>query len=144
MRRIIALCVLAASLWAGAGARGQTTGTIVGWGAQVVVPRAALTGLTKVAASGYHNLGLQADGSIVAWGANWDTQCTVPEPNGGFIDIAAGGTAVDGHSLGLKADGSIVAWGANSGGECNVPPPNAGFVAVAAGGGYSGGHSLGL
>jgi len=77
-----------------------------------------------------------ADGSIVAWGWNNYGQCNIPEPNSGFIAIAAGAD----HSLGLKQDGSIVAWGWNNHGQCNIPSPNSGFVAVAAGC-Y---HSLGL
>ena len=60
----------------------------------------------------------------------------MPEPNTGFVAVAAGWN----HSLGLKADGSITAWGLNNFGQCNVPEPNTGFIAVAAG--Y--GHSLGL
>ena len=78
----------------------------------------------------------QDDGSIVAYGYNADGQCTVPEPNAGFVAVAAGAY----HSLGLTFDGTIVAWGRNSLGQCDVPLPNADFVAIAAGG-Y---HSLGL
>jgi alpha-tubulin suppressor-like RCC1 family protein len=78
----------------------------------------------------------QNDGSIVAWGRNDLEQCNVPEPNLGFVAVAAG-TA---HSLGLKANGSIVAWGLNNYGQCDVPEPNSGFVTVAAGDF----HSLGL
>jgi len=87
----------------------------------------------------------QADGSIVAWGSNWEGQCNVPEPNTDFVSVAGGRN----HSLGLKADGraalaqadgSIVAWGSNWEGQCNVPEPNTDFVSVA-GGSF---HSLGL
>jgi len=84
-----------------------------------------------------HSLGLKSDGTIVAWGINWNGQCNVPEPNADFIAISSGGY----HSLGLKSDGTIVAWGRNDVyGQCNVPAPNADFTAVA-GGEY---HSLGL
>jgi len=75
-------------------------------------------------------------GEVVAWGSNDYGQCTVPEPNEGFV-VVAGSIW---HSLGVKADGSIMAWGRNNYGQCNVPEPNEGFIAVAAG--Y--GHSLGL
>jgi len=89
------------------------------------------TDFVTVAAGYYHNLGLNADGSIVAWGCGGTRdygQCDVPPPNGDFIAVAAG----EQHSLGLKADGSIVAWGYNYFGETNVPAPNTGFVTVAA------------
>ena len=73
---------------------------------------------------------------VVAWGWNDYVQCTVPEPNEGFVTVAGG----DDHSLGIKADGSIVAWGRNDYGQCTVPGPNEDFIAVA--GGLH--HSLGL
>jgi hypothetical protein len=89
-----------------------------------------------VAAGAYHSLGLKDDGTIVAWGGNYEGQCDAPLPNAGFVAVVAGYW----HSLGLKADGSIVAWGYNMYGQCDVPPPNEGFVAME-GGGY---HTLGL
>ncbi len=107
-----------------------------------------------VAISGGHNhsLGLKSNGSVVAWGSNYDDpmdvqnysgQCDVPAPNIGFVAVSAGFYR---HSLGLKSNGSIVAWGWNKdytgqyAGQCDVPSPNSGFVAVS-GGSF---HSLGL
>ncbi len=87
------------------------------------------TDFVAFAAGWAHSLGVKADGSIVAWGANHSGQCDVPPPNADFVAVEAGGY----HSIGLKADGSIVAWGTNGANQCNVPPPNAGFVTVAAG-----------
>jgi hypothetical protein len=92
-----------------------------------------------VAAGRWHSLGLKTDGSIVGWGCRrppFRGQCTVAEPNTGFVAIAAGTD----HSLGLKADGSIVAWGYNCCGQTSVPEPNTGFAGIAAGE-Y---HSVGL
>jgi len=110
-------------------------GSIIGWGEQVVGGDLS-GGFVKVAAGGVHSLGLKQDGSIVAWGQNFYSQCNIPSPNSGFIAISAGWY----HSLGLRQDGSIVAWGRNDYGQCNIPSPNTGFTAIAAGGL----HSLGL
>jgi hypothetical protein len=85
-----------------------------------------------VAGGGFHSLGLKADGSIVGWGAGCGS-CTPPEPNSGFIAIAAGYS----HSLALKADGSVVCFGSNVAGECNVPAPNSDFTAISAGNFFS-------
>jgi len=75
-------------------------------------------------------------GSIIAWGDNSVGKCNVPEPNSGFIAVAAGWN----HSLGLKEYGSIKAWGWWFYDLCNVPEPNANFISIAAGAW----HNLGL
>jgi hypothetical protein len=76
----------------------QQTGSVVGWGRQVVVEQTDLDSLIAVAGGGYHSLGLKSDGTIVAWGNNNSGQCNVPAPNADFIAVAGGGY----HSLGLK------------------------------------------
>jgi alpha-tubulin suppressor-like RCC1 family protein/phosphodiesterase/alkaline phosphatase D-like protein len=81
--------------------------------------------VTAIAAGGYHNLALCADGSLVAWGRNSTGQLgnnslansTVPvrvDQSGALAGkritaIAAGGS----HSLVLCSDGTLAAWGAN-------------------------------
>ncbi len=74
-----------------------TSGSIVGWGDQVVVNLDS--GFVAISAGSLHSLGLKADGSIVAWGDNDFGQCSVPLPNKGFLAIAVG---ID-RSLGIKA-----------------------------------------
>jgi alpha-tubulin suppressor-like RCC1 family protein len=101
-----------------------------------VEERSGADSLVAIAAGEDFDLGIGADGRIVAWGNNEYGQCDVPAPNADFVAVAAG----FGHSLGLKADGRIVAWGANGRGQCDVPKPNADFKGIAAGGN----HSLGL
>ncbi len=128
--------VLVAVVLCGMGTATAQDGAIVGWGRQVVLAQSELADLVAVAAGSCHNLGLKADGSIVAWGDNPFGQCDIPPPNSGFVAFAGGFS----HSLGVKADGSILAWGDNWIGQCDVPAPNSGFVAAA--GGYE--HSLGL
>jgi len=108
-------------------------GAIVGWGSQVVGVDLS-SGFIAVVTGYQHSLGLTADGSIVAWGANYFGQSSVLLPNADFIAVSAGGF----HSLGLKGDGSIVAWGNNGYGETNVSAPNSGFIAAGAG------HSLAI
>ena len=81
------------------------------------------TDFVAVAAGYVHSLGLKSDGSIVAWGENWNGQTNVPLPNADFAAVAAGW----GHALGVKSDGRIVAWGWNGFGQTTVPSPNASF-----------------
>jgi hypothetical protein len=139
MKKLLAVwgvvCLSALVLGTGV-ASGQSTGSIVGWGSQVVVEQSALEDLVAVAGGSLHSLGLKSDGTVVAWGWNADGQCDVPVPNADFVAVAGGWR----HSLGLKSDGTVVAWGNNDYGQCDVPVPNADFVAVA-GDGY---YSLGL
>jgi len=73
------------------------------------------TDINKVAAGGYHTVGLESDGTVVAVGDNDDTQCDV----GGWTDInkvAAG----EYHTVGLESDGTVVAVGNNYYGQCDV------------------------
>lgn len=76
----------------------QSTGNIVGWGAQVVVEPSDLSDLVAVAGGRSHSLGLKSDGTIVAWGRNDFGQCDVPVPNADFVAVAGGYS----HSLGIK------------------------------------------
>jgi len=148
--RASAVVSVAATLLLVAPGNARAQGSVVGWGHQVVRPQEEMSDLTAVGAGLAHSLGLRADGSIVAWGRNETGECNVPEPNTGFVAVAAGGgvhhpggfegEVISGYSLGLKADGSIVAWGDNISGQCNVPEPNQEFVTLAAGS-Y---HSLAL
>jgi alpha-tubulin suppressor-like RCC1 family protein len=114
---------------------------------------------TQVAAGQYHSLGLRADGTLYAWGDNYegqlgnpvnnanDTPTTTPTQVAGTYTQVVAGTF---HSLALRADGSLWAWGFNGNGQlailnggASTPTPTqvAGtYIGVAAGGF----HSLGL
>ncbi len=82
-----------------------------------------------VSAGGTHSLVLQADGTVVAWGANEAHQSTVPEGLMGVVAISAGHA----HSLALEKDGTVVAWGANEAHQSTVPEGLTGVVAISAG-----------
>ncbi len=68
---------------------------------------------------GFHNLALQSNGTVVAWGYDGYGETTIPgrAPND-VIAIAAGLF----HSLALRSDGTALGWGQNGFGEATVPP----------------------
>ncbi len=130
----------------------------------VFTPTLVGTGYKSIAAGFMHSLGVQADGSLLAWGYNFygqianatpANQGTAPNPTPRLVGTgyvaAAGGTF---FSLGLRADGTAYAWGANDRGQFGNTT-NAGSGAINAtptavtGGPYvalavGGSHSLGL
>src|SRR5437868_4019577 len=57
----------------GIGVQAAGPGTVVGWGwdafGQSESP-AGLSGVTAIAAGGYHNLALKSDGTVTGWGRN--------------------------------------------------------------------------
>jgi len=87
------------------------------------------TNLIAVAAGSWHNLGLRADGTVVAWGNDGSGQTDVPAGLRDAVAIAAGGY----HSLAIRADGTVAAWGADDYGQTDVPAGLAGVVGIAAG-----------
>jgi alpha-tubulin suppressor-like RCC1 family protein len=118
-------------------------GTAVGWGENsygqltgtkgpesAVVPIADLSGAAELAAGGYHSLALMADGTVRAWGFNYEGQLGIGDATGpetcpptytcsakvltvpglsNVVAVAAGTY----HSLALLADGTVMAWGEN-------------------------------
>jgi hypothetical protein len=71
---------------------------VVTWGWNVIgqVPP-GLSGVTGIAAGGFHSLALKSDGTVVAWGDDGLGQTDVPAGLTGVTAIAAGGN----FSLGL-------------------------------------------
>jgi len=53
------------------------------------VPPAA-TNIVAVAAGGSHSMALRDNGSVIAWGSNWDGQTNVPPTATNVVAIAAG------------------------------------------------------
>ncbi len=129
---------------------------VVAWGdneyGQTNVPVAS-TNAMAIACGGFHNLVLQTNGTVVAWGAGQTNdpsdgsdygQAIVPAGLTNVVAIAGGGY----HSLALQANGMVMAWGAgtnNNGsfptnGQSIVPAGLTNVVAIA--GAYA--HSLAL
>jgi len=131
---LIVLSLAAASTFLLTNGLARAGDDIVGWGdtGRFTVQDSEMP-LTAISAGQVHNLGLQADGSVVAWGGNDWGQCDVPSPNAGFVSIAAGAY----HNLGIRDNGVIVVWGTIDASMGNVPMPNSGYVAVSAGGAHN-------
>lgn len=124
-----------------------------------------LTGVTAVAAGGFHSLALKNDGTVWSWGENTNGQlgngananATIAQPVStgqtgvaSINRIAAGGS----HSLALDVNGHVWAWGYNGYGQLgnnsttdsNLPvqvlsqdgkTPLSNIIAIAAGGAFS-------
>jgi alpha-tubulin suppressor-like RCC1 family protein len=83
-----------------------------------------LSNITMIAAGESHSLALKDDGTVWAWGANWDGQLgdgtytsrSTPLQIMGLSDITSI-VAGDNHSLAIKNDGTVWAWGANPKGQ---------------------------
>jgi alpha-tubulin suppressor-like RCC1 family protein len=113
-------------------------GTTVQAGAPVAVSTgasvSALAGqsVIAVAAGAFHSLALCANGTVAAWGYNYDGELGNNSTAGSLVPVpvntSAGVSALAGqtvtavasgqyHNLALCANGAVAAWGYNSGGE---------------------------
>src|SRR6266478_1004430 len=127
------------TVWAwgynGYGELGNATFTSNNTPVQVLGPGGVgfLTGVTAIAVGGLHSLALKSDGTVWAWGLNFQGQLgngTVTNSNTPVQVLGPGGVgnltgvtalAVGGgqnqHSLALKSDGTVWAWGYNGQGQ---------------------------
>ena len=83
----------------------------------------------QVAGGNGHVVGLRGDGSVSAWGRNYEGQTSIPADLGPCTNIAAGAY----HTVALQADGSVRAWGRNDYGQTNIPADLGPCTAIAAG-----------
>ena len=121
---------------------------VIAWGSndsgQSSVP-VDLTNAVALACGDAHSLALQADGTVVAWGAGltnkgaWPDfgQSIVPTGLTNVVAVAAGSC----HSLALRADGTVEAWGSYyDGDDYNpmwVPDGFTNVIAITAGAGHN-------
>jgi len=99
---------------------------------QLMVPP-GLSGVVALAGGSEHNVVLNSDGKVIAWGSNDSGQTNVPPALSPIVSIAAGSR----HSLALSTDGLVTAWGNNADGQTNVPVGLSNVIAIAGGGLHS-------
>lgn len=109
--------------------------SLTAWGLPVGDPPAKLDDLVAVAAGLHHQVVLQKNGKVTAWGDVNATngQVKFPKDLQHVAAITAGGY----HSLALKENGTVVAWGANTNQQATPPPGLKNVTAIAAGAAHS-------
>jgi alpha-tubulin suppressor-like RCC1 family protein len=85
--------------------------------------------VVAVAAGGFHNLALHANGTLSAWGGNNYGETNIAADLTNIVAVACGRF----HNVVLRDDGTVTAWGANYSGQSTVPAGLSNVVAVAAG-----------
>jgi len=83
-----------------------------------------LSNIVAISSNGYHSLALRSDGTVWAWGSNFNERRGVgasghlhtPAQVQGLTNIAAI-SAGDDHSVALRSDGTVWAWGNNAHGR---------------------------
>lgn len=104
----------------------RSDGSIQIWGTGLPAPPTG-TVLTDLSINGSTRVGLQPDGSLMAW-STYDFSGIVSQLPAGndFIDVAAGGEC----AMALRSNGQIVVWGKNTDGIQSSAPTSTGFTGI--------------
>ena len=86
-----------------------------------------------ISSGGFHNLAINSDQEVFAWGRNNDGEINVPLDLNEVIKVATG----EYHSLALKSDGTVVAWGENDNGQISVPEDLTNVIDISGGENHS-------
>ncbi|MCL2048727.1 MAG: hypothetical protein FWG87_08365, partial [Defluviitaleaceae bacterium] len=143
------------TVWAwGNNQNGQLGEGTTTWMSATPMQVVGLTGVKAVSVGTHYNVALKSDGTVWAWGANWNGQLgdgtTIGRNNPMQVTDLTGVTAIStgsAYTVALKADGTVWAWGQNSAGQLgddtttDSPTPVqvtglTGVTAVSAAGGY--------
>jgi RHS repeat-associated protein len=117
-----------------------------------------LTSVTAIAGGGSSGYALRSDGTVWAWGANWNgglgdgttTDSRVPVHVSGLTSVTAIGAGA-GSGYAVRSDGTVWAWGMNNSGQLgngtttdsSVPVQVSGLTSVTAvAGGYDTAYAL--
>lgn len=128
----------------------RTDGTVWGWGANeygqvgtgssrqsvVAYPTQVknLTGVRTIAAAGHHSLAVKHDGTVWAWGRNFEGELgngttvdsSVPVQVAGLTNVVQIGGSYQ-NSIALDAAGRVYTWGHGGLGESGRPDPTPGY-----------------
>lgn len=77
-----------------------------------------ITGVKSITAGAHHVLALKNDGTVLAWGPNYEGENDIPEDLGKVAKLSAGYSA----SYALLENGSLRTWGNTKNGEDRLPP----------------------
>ena len=117
----------------------KNDGNVITWGDNSFVQLwgqvSQTTAIEKIAVGGYHSITLK-NGGVLAWGRNYEGQCSTAAAQSGVTAIAGGFY----HTIALKG-GSVLAWGDNSSGQCTIPVAATSGITAIAGGAY---HTIAL
>ena len=81
-----------------------------------------------------NSVALGQSGKVVAWGSNYEGQCTIPTAANSAVSAITCGYY---HTIALKG-GEVLTWGRNDYGECSIPASaRSGVSAIAGGGAHS-------